>query len=159
MIIDKMDPPPRYTPKPSAGSLISILPPHLLLQIVYRTFPPIHFPDPDLATQEQQRKALYWLSTNLRLVNRAFYIGLSSPLAHTFISHMLPRSSFYARVAVHLLASLLLSCPPSIYIRSFPRGERFFTRSSTLVCPRIKRKSTERSRRSSPFHPTRIYHP
>ena len=75
MILDKMDPPPRYTPKASAGELLTLLPPHVLLQIVYRTIPQIIVPGPNLERQERQRKTLYWLSTGLRLVNRAFYIG------------------------------------------------------------------------------------
>ncbi|KAF8339282.1 hypothetical protein F5887DRAFT_981728 [Amanita rubescens] len=73
MILDKMDPPPRYTPKPLAG-------------IVYRTFPS---PDPNLAKQEQQRKTLYWISTSLRLVNRAFYIASMHVLRSTYLPHFL----------------------------------------------------------------------
>ncbi|KAK2460427.1 hypothetical protein APHAL10511_007592 [Amanita phalloides] len=82
MILDKMDPPPRYTPKASVGSLLALLPPHVLLRIVYGTAP-------DLDRQEQQRKTLYWLSTNLRLVNRAFYIASMHILRSAYLPHYL----------------------------------------------------------------------
>jgi len=93
MILDKMDPPPRYTPKPSTTSLLASFPPQLLLQIVYGTFP--HISAPDL---EQQRKTLYWLSTSLRLVNRPFYTGMSIFLSYSlsFIDASF-RFSLYAR--------------------------------------------------------------
>ena len=52
---------------------LSAWPSHLLLQVVYMTFPQAEgFGDEII---ERQRKTLYWLSVRLRLVNRAFYIG------------------------------------------------------------------------------------
>jgi hypothetical protein len=85
MILDKMDPPPRYTPKLSTTSLLSSFPPHLLLHIVYQTFP--HgITAPDL---EKQRKTLYWLSTSLRLVNRPFYTACMHVLRSTYLSRYL----------------------------------------------------------------------
>lgn len=90
MIIDKMDPPPRYTPKPSSASLLASFPPHLLLQIVYGAFP--HIAAPDLA---KQRKTLYWLSTSLRLVNRPFYTGMSTLHSRPLFVCPLKRASFH----------------------------------------------------------------
>lgn len=80
---EKMPAPPPYSPRngaappsfpppfPSndrAGPILSTLPPHLLLRIVYSTFT-------DAMSIERQRKTLYWFTISLRLVNRAFYIG------------------------------------------------------------------------------------
>jgi hypothetical protein len=52
---------------------LSVLPPHLLLKIVYMTFP--QTPGVDEGRLERQRKTLYWLCTSLRLVNKALYTG------------------------------------------------------------------------------------
>lgn len=84
MILDEksMQPPPPYAlsnaPPPfrnRRGALLafSSLPSHLLLQIVYMTFPQTS--GFDETRLERQRKTLYWLSIGLRLVNRAFYVG------------------------------------------------------------------------------------
>ncbi|KAG6811336.1 hypothetical protein H0H92_007881 [Tricholoma furcatifolium] len=56
--------PPEFHPIPT----LPTLPPHILLQIIYLTLP--HTSPPDV---ERQRKALYWISISLRLVNRALY--------------------------------------------------------------------------------------
>ncbi|KAM6493026.1 hypothetical protein JOM56_011160 [Amanita muscaria] len=82
-----MDPPPLYTPKASAGSLLALCPPHVLLHLVYRTFPLID--GPDLEALQVQRKNLYWLCTSLRLVNRAFYIAGMHVLRSTYLPHYL----------------------------------------------------------------------
>ncbi|KAF8208358.1 hypothetical protein K438DRAFT_1574363 [Mycena galopus ATCC 62051] len=72
MILDEkvLSPPPPNTkaPSPHGGGrrILSALPPHLLLQIVYATFSEAH----DI---EDARKTLYWLAIGLRLVNRVFY--------------------------------------------------------------------------------------
>lgn len=55
----------------------TMLPSHLLLEIVYHTFPQSSWLDEGRV--ERQRKTLYWLSVSLRLVNRALYIGEFSP--------------------------------------------------------------------------------
>lgn len=60
---------PRYRDIPE----FSTLPSHLLLKIVYMTFP--WTPGVDEGRIERQRKTLYWLSVSLRLVNRALYVG------------------------------------------------------------------------------------
>lgn len=52
---------------------LATLPPHLFLKIVYSTFP--WAPGVNESRLERQRKTLYWLSHQLRLVNRSFYIG------------------------------------------------------------------------------------
>ena len=77
-------PPPPYAPGSSApppfphgrrrSTNISTLPPNLLLQIIYMTFP--QTAGIDESSLERQRKTLYWLTYYLRLVNRAFYIGM-----------------------------------------------------------------------------------
>lgn len=54
---------------------LSALPSHLLLQIVYSTFPsPVKNLDGELFAL--QRESLYFLETSLRFVNRALYIGM-----------------------------------------------------------------------------------
>lgn len=75
-------PPPPYAasssglpPFPHGRNILtfSAWPSHLLLKVVYMTFP--HTDGFDEGVIERQRKTLYWLSVRLRLVNRAFYIG------------------------------------------------------------------------------------
>ncbi|KAF5376079.1 hypothetical protein D9615_007650 [Tricholomella constricta] len=97
MIIDEkviMQPPPSYgassaglPPFPSTTSrlphTLTSLPPHLLLHIVYATFP--QTPLPDQATIERQRKTLYWLSVALRLVDRTLYVTCMHVLRSTHI--------------------------------------------------------------------------
>ncbi|KAF8063987.1 hypothetical protein FPV67DRAFT_1697859 [Lyophyllum atratum] len=95
MIIDSkvlMHPPPPYVssaglpPFPSASSpshTLTTLPSHLLLQIVYATFP--QAPLPDQAKVERQRKTLYWLSVSLRLVDRTLYVACMHVLRSTHI--------------------------------------------------------------------------
>jgi hypothetical protein len=56
-------------------STLAALPPHILLKIVYLTFP--QTPGVDEGRVERQRKTLYWLEVGLRLVNKAFYVGES----------------------------------------------------------------------------------
>ena len=58
-------------PKPS----FSTLPPHILLVILYHTFPQTSFLDEGRV--ERQRRTLYWMSISLRLVGRSVYIGES----------------------------------------------------------------------------------
>ncbi|KAF8636115.1 hypothetical protein AX17_003818 [Amanita inopinata Kibby_2008] len=77
MILDNImdSPPPHYTPR---TAMLTSLPSHILLQTVFTTF----------TTQENlehQRKTLYWLSTSLRLVNRAFYIACMHVLRSTYL--------------------------------------------------------------------------
>lgn len=78
--IDKLTPPPPYTPRRRTGSgpKFPNLPSSLLLQIVEATFPTEH----DL---QDQRRVLYWLAFNLRLVNRAFYIACMHTLRSTYL--------------------------------------------------------------------------
>lgn len=87
VILDEkcMIPPPPYAasgavaPPPFPGSrshhwqTLATLPSHLLLKIVYMTFP--QTPGRNESRLERQRKTLYWLSHYLRVVNRSFYIG------------------------------------------------------------------------------------
>jgi hypothetical protein len=78
-------PPPAYCPpSPSTPSNLSTLPPHILLQILHRTFPQSSR-IPDQGTPELQRKTLYWLSTSLRLVNRALYTACMHILRSTYL--------------------------------------------------------------------------
>ncbi|KAI0270388.1 hypothetical protein BC834DRAFT_861096 [Gloeopeniophorella convolvens] len=74
-------PPPFSAPR--ARPSLATFPPHLLLHIVHRTFP--QAPDKDYGKLERQRKTLYWLSTSLRLVNRAFYIACMHVLRSTYL--------------------------------------------------------------------------
>ncbi|RDB23540.1 hypothetical protein Hypma_009264 [Hypsizygus marmoreus] len=96
MIIDEkviMQPPPPYFsspgPPPFPGSssrpraTLTTLPSHILLQIVYATFPQTDSADQDKV--ERQRKTLYWLSVSLRLVNRVLYVACMHVLRSTHL--------------------------------------------------------------------------
>lgn len=75
-------PPPfhhRIGPAPN----LHTLPSHILLQIVYSTFPQTSLLDQ--AKIERQRKTLYWLAISLRLVNRALYIACTHILRSTYL--------------------------------------------------------------------------
>lgn len=87
-VIMRLNPPPDYYPQSSPSSHnsrdLSTLPPHILLQILHCTFPQSsRIPDQD--TPELQRKTLYWLSTSLRLVNRALYTASMHILRSTYL--------------------------------------------------------------------------
>ena len=83
------NPPPDYFPHSpsqiySPSHNLSTLPPHILLQILHCTFPQSSR-IPDQGTPELQRKTLYWLSTSLRLVNRALYTASMHILRSTYL--------------------------------------------------------------------------
>ncbi|KAG5352544.1 hypothetical protein C0989_001761 [Termitomyces sp. Mn162] len=88
MILDtkaKAPPPPYFSSSdgPRITPTLSNLPPHILLHIIYLTFPQSSLPDlPKLA---RQRKTLYWLSISLRLVDRTFYAACMHVLRSTHI--------------------------------------------------------------------------
>ncbi|TFK27233.1 hypothetical protein FA15DRAFT_586788 [Coprinopsis marcescibilis] len=65
---------------PGRSLKLSSLPPHILLQIVYNTFPT----NPG-GLVERQRKSLLWLAKSLRLVNKAFYIACMHVLRSTYL--------------------------------------------------------------------------
>jgi len=95
VILDEksMIPPPPYAaagsvaPPPFPGSRshqsLATLPAHLLLKIVYLTFP--RTSGLDESRPERQRKTLYWLSHQLRAVNRSFYIACMHVLRSTYL--------------------------------------------------------------------------
>ncbi|KDR78160.1 hypothetical protein GALMADRAFT_1304183 [Galerina marginata CBS 339.88] len=111
MILDEkiimFPPPPPYlssSPTPSTPTHPSLprrtltsLPPHILLQIIHHTFPPILAPNPLPSYQnaqlqlyqdtmpEKQRKTLFWLSTHLRLVSRQMYTACMHVLRSTYL--------------------------------------------------------------------------
>ncbi|KAJ3976419.1 hypothetical protein EV361DRAFT_838393 [Lentinula raphanica] len=106
MIIDEKwmhpPPPPYYRPPPPAftetaasgasrsGSALvkptfSTLPAHLLLQIVYSTFPQRDGRYEGEGKIERQRRNLYWLETSLRLVNKALYTACMHILRSTYL--------------------------------------------------------------------------
>ncbi|KAL0577898.1 hypothetical protein V5O48_004093 [Marasmius crinis-equi] len=101
MIIDSksMDPPPPpYLPPPPPFSAVparsthkgpwanfSSLPAHILLQIVYSTFPQSDGRYDGESKLERQRENLHWMVTALRLVNRALYIASMHILRSTYI--------------------------------------------------------------------------
>lgn len=76
-------PPPPFPGEHRGAAKPSDLPPHLLLKIVYMTFP--QTPGVDEGKIERQRKTLCWLSTQLRLVNRSFYIACEHVLRSTYL--------------------------------------------------------------------------
>lgn len=61
----------------------SSLPSHILLQIVYNTFPTR--PSLNSGLGEMQRKILLWLAKSLRLVNKSFYIACMHVLRSTYL--------------------------------------------------------------------------
>ncbi|KAG5635304.1 hypothetical protein H0H81_011776 [Sphagnurus paluster] len=95
MIIDEktlMHPPPPYVDSPGLppfpstarrAPTLTTLPPHLLLAIIYATFP--QTPHPDESTPARQRRTLYWLSVSLRLVNRTLYATAMHVLRSTHL--------------------------------------------------------------------------
>ncbi|KAE9395029.1 hypothetical protein BT96DRAFT_1022202 [Gymnopus androsaceus JB14] len=64
----------------------STLPSHLLLQIVYSTFPQEDGEFEGDAKAVLQRQTLYWLETSLRLVNRELYIASMHVLRCCYLS-------------------------------------------------------------------------
>ncbi|PBK77715.1 hypothetical protein ARMSODRAFT_1077398 [Armillaria solidipes] len=85
---NNLSPPPPFTPsvtlpkyKPTLGSL----PPHLLLQIVYCTFPQRDGKYEGEGKIERQRMNLHWLVTSLRLVNKTLYIACMHILRSTYL--------------------------------------------------------------------------
>lgn len=62
-------PVPKYPPR------LGALPSHLLLRIVYNTFPQDNGHYDGESKLERQKEVLHWLVTSLRLVNRAHYVG------------------------------------------------------------------------------------
>ncbi|KAJ4464651.1 hypothetical protein C8J55DRAFT_268794 [Lentinula edodes] len=106
MIIDEKwmhpPPPPYYRPPPPAFAetaanatsnrdnalakpTFSTLPAHLLLQIVYSTFPQRDGQYEGEGKIERQRLNLYWLETSLRLVNKALYTACMHILRSTYL--------------------------------------------------------------------------
>jgi hypothetical protein len=112
MIIDEKwmhPPPPPYYPGPSpappppfsevAGSnenirvskpTLSTLPAHLLLLIVYSTFPQQDGRYEGESKIERQRMNLYWLETSLRLVNKALFTGKGGLLMYPLLNDIFP---------------------------------------------------------------------
>ncbi|KAJ3882430.1 hypothetical protein F5051DRAFT_319701 [Lentinula edodes] len=66
-------------------SMFSSLPSHLLLQIVYCTFPWEDGQFEGDVKEVLQRRTLYWLETSLRLVNRDLYIACMHILRSTYL--------------------------------------------------------------------------
>ncbi|KAH7924397.1 hypothetical protein BV22DRAFT_1195936 [Leucogyrophana mollusca] len=75
--------PPPFPHLPRQILRLTELPQHLLLKIVYMTFPQTS--GIDEGRIERQRKTLYWLSLSLRLVNRAFYTACMHVLRSTYL--------------------------------------------------------------------------
>ncbi|KAF5353285.1 hypothetical protein D9756_007921 [Leucocoprinus leucothites] len=67
----------------SSAPTLSTLPSHILLHIVYSTFP--QRPSIDHGKIERQRKTLLWLVNSLRLVDRSFYIACMHVLRSTYL--------------------------------------------------------------------------
>ncbi|KAJ3922517.1 hypothetical protein F5877DRAFT_33611 [Lentinula edodes] len=65
--------------------MFSSLPSHLLLQIVYCTFPWEDGQFEGDVKEVLQRRTLYWLETSLRLVNRDLYIACMHILRSTYL--------------------------------------------------------------------------
>ncbi|KAG5352546.1 hypothetical protein C0989_001763 [Termitomyces sp. Mn162] len=75
--------PPYISSRFCAAPTLSTLPPHILLHIIYLTFPQSSLPG--LHKFERQRKTLYWLSISLRLVDRTLYTACMHVLRSTHI--------------------------------------------------------------------------
>ncbi|KAK0483229.1 hypothetical protein IW261DRAFT_1331734 [Armillaria novae-zelandiae] len=97
MILDEkciLAPPPPYLqviagssnpPRRRSNLTFSSLPSHLLLQIVYCTFPLEDGEHDGDSRVVRQRENLHWLETSLRLVNRALYIACMHILRSTYL--------------------------------------------------------------------------
>ncbi|OBZ74541.1 hypothetical protein A0H81_05199 [Grifola frondosa] len=72
-----VSPPPFPCQFPRDAPTLVTLPSHLLLRIVYETFPQ--------GRVEKQRKLLYWLTMSLRLVSRALYVACMHVLRSTYL--------------------------------------------------------------------------
>ncbi|KAI0043259.1 hypothetical protein FA95DRAFT_1463846, partial [Auriscalpium vulgare] len=75
--------PPPFSSLVRPKARIGDLSPYILLQIVHQAFP--QTPDVDRGRLQRQRRTLQWLSTSLRLVNRAFYIACMHVLRSTYL--------------------------------------------------------------------------
>ncbi|KAG7452868.1 uncharacterized protein BT62DRAFT_1070583 [Guyanagaster necrorhizus] len=83
-----LSPPPPFTPSeslPKQQPALGSLPPHLLLQIVYCTFPQRDGTFEGEGKIERQRMTLYWLVTSLRLVNKTLYVACMHILRSTYL--------------------------------------------------------------------------
>ncbi|KAF5391934.1 hypothetical protein D9757_001721 [Collybiopsis confluens] len=81
-------PPPAFSQTPAATwtkPTFSSLGPHLLLQIVYSTFPQRDGQYEGEGKIERQRLNLHWLETSLRLVNKALYAACMHILRSTYL--------------------------------------------------------------------------
>jgi hypothetical protein len=77
---------PPFPGSPRSGSgppTLSNLPAHILLLVVYLTFPQTDYLDETRV--ERQRKTLFWLEYYLRLTNRALYIACMHVLRSTYL--------------------------------------------------------------------------
>ncbi|CAK5278225.1 unnamed protein product [Mycena citricolor] len=74
--------PPPFPHTRAKPTLLS-LPPHILLQIIYMTFPQTH--GIDSGKLERQRRTLYWLSDSLRLVSRTLYVACMHVLRSAYL--------------------------------------------------------------------------
>jgi len=141
-----MHPPPPYISAPSQlppfphrrtiPSFTSV-PPHLLLKIVYMTFP--QSPAPGEGRPERQRKTLYWLSVGLRLVNRAFYIGEFTvlavrPIQTYFEKHPRCRFLYISQRVSHLWR---FSFPTIIFCHRQSLNGYCCSSSSMYACPAL----------------------
>jgi hypothetical protein len=75
--------PPPFNLRTGPPPNLHTLPAHILLQIVYSTFPQTSLVDQD--KPERQRKTLYWLAISFRLVNRALYVACMHVLRSTYL--------------------------------------------------------------------------
>ncbi|RPD53609.1 hypothetical protein L226DRAFT_352108 [Lentinus tigrinus ALCF2SS1-7] len=110
--------PPPFPSKPQAPPTLSTLPPHILLRIVYETFSSPHV--------QKQRKVLYWLTINLRLVNRSVYIACMHVLRSTYLpaySSMI-RSPYTSDPFPHASATDSKSPSPLLPTQSLQRETR-----------------------------------
>lgn len=114
--------PPPFPGNRSHQSLAT-LPPHLLLKIVYMTFP--RAPGKDEGQPERQRKTLYWLSHQLRLVDKSLYIGNRT-------THQIDTQNLTCLLAcMHVLRSTYLPAYASL-IRAPYTSDPFPLSSSTM---------------------------
>ncbi|VDC02880.1 unnamed protein product [Peniophora sp. CBMAI 1063] len=76
-------PPPPFTAYSRPAPKLSALPPHLLLHILYHTFP--QRPKFESGTVVRQRRTLYWLAMEARHVSRSFYIACMHILRSSYL--------------------------------------------------------------------------
>lgn len=130
-----MYPPTPSTPNKPPSPTLATLPPHILLQVVYSTFP--QTPSFDQGKIERQRKTILWLVNSLRLVSRSLYIG-------EYLISIRKTTVNTCAACMHLLRSIYLPAYRSL-IRSPYTSDPFPTTTTNSRSPTYTSKAQDYS--------------